>query len=150
MTQIFSISLTNVDICSIRPGAIFMSVPILLKCSPRQVSISTFSSNMTVLLTGSMIWEGLIVTRGPFNMFQNILDLFLPPTHLSLKKLILLLTCLLTIASCNCFFRLWYRADNCLPSSLSYGRVLFCKCCSRLASRLRFKILSRPLSQKFL
>jgi hypothetical protein len=22
-----------------------------------------------------MIWEGLIVTRGPFNMFQNILDL---------------------------------------------------------------------------
>jgi hypothetical protein len=24
-----------------------------------------------------MIWEGLIVTRGPFNMFQNILDLFL-------------------------------------------------------------------------
>jgi hypothetical protein len=45
---------------------------------------------MTVLLTGSMIWEGLIVTRGPFNMFQNILDLFLPPTHLSLKKLILL------------------------------------------------------------
>jgi hypothetical protein len=43
---------------------------------------------MTVLLTRSMIWEGLIVTRGPFNMFQNILDLFLPPTHLSLKKLI--------------------------------------------------------------
>jgi hypothetical protein len=34
---------------------------------------------MTVLLTGSMIWEGLIVTRGPFNMFQNILDLLLPP-----------------------------------------------------------------------
>jgi hypothetical protein len=64
-----------------------MPVPILLK--------------MTVLLTGSMIWEGLIVTRGPINMFQNILDLFLPPTHLSLKKLILLLTCLLTIASCN-------------------------------------------------
>jgi hypothetical protein len=52
---------------------------ILLKCSLRQVSISTFSSNMTVLLTKSMIWEGLIVTRGPFNMFQNILDLFLPP-----------------------------------------------------------------------
>jgi hypothetical protein len=25
-------------------------------------------------------------------MFQNILDLFLPPTHLSLKKIILLLT----------------------------------------------------------
>jgi hypothetical protein len=40
-----------------------------------------------------MIWEGLIVKRGPFNMFQNILDLFLPPTHLSLKKLILLSTC---------------------------------------------------------
>jgi hypothetical protein len=58
--------------------------------------------------------------------------------------------CLLTIASCNCFFRFWYRADHCLPSSLSYGRVLLCKRCSRLASRLRFKILSRPLSQKFL
>jgi hypothetical protein len=57
---------------------------------------------------------------------------------------------LLTIASCNCFFRFWYRADNCLPSSLSYGRVLLCKRCRRLASRLRFKILSRPLSQKFL
>jgi hypothetical protein len=105
---------------------------------------------MTYLLTESMIWEGLIVKRGPFNMFQNILDLFLPSTHLSLKKLILLSTCLLTIASCNCFFRFWYRADNCLPSSLSYGRVLLCKRCSRLASRLRFKILSRPLSQKFL
>jgi hypothetical protein len=46
------------------------------------------------------------------------------------------LTCLLTIASCNCFFRFWYRADNCLPSSLSYGRVLICKRCSRLASQL--------------
>jgi hypothetical protein len=84
------------------------------------------------------------------NIAQHVpkhLRFILTPTHLSLKKLILLLTCLLTIASCNCFFRLWYRADNCLPSSLSYGRVLFCKRCSRLASRLRFKILSRPLSQ---
>jgi hypothetical protein len=32
-----------------------------------------FTKESTVLLTGSMVWEGLIVTRGPFNMFQNIL-----------------------------------------------------------------------------
>jgi hypothetical protein len=39
---------------------------------------------------------------------------------------------------------------NLKDNFLLYGRVLLCKRCSRLASRLRFKILSRPLSQKFL
>jgi hypothetical protein len=42
------------------------------------------------------------------------------------------------------------ESNNCLPSSPSYGRVLLCKRCSRLTSCLRFKILSRPLSQQIL
>jgi hypothetical protein len=98
----------------------------------------------------SKIGTDINIAPGRIEHMSTFVVEFLPPTHLSLKKLILLLTCLLTIASYNCFFRFWYRADNCLPSSLSYGRVLVCKRCSRLASRLRFKILShRPLSQKF-